>query len=247
MSYDLEELLQRHKNIHRTVSVPSAEANAFYYRIQKGDLGVLLADLKVSPTEPFGVLSDDAFRNSKYHLIILTAMTAHFCMEGGLDEDTAHKMSNLFIQSIDRAEAVQDLVTIKRDIFNNFTLTMKNLSARSGCSPYTIRAMDYIEKHLKEPMRNQAIADLLGVSADHLSRLFKKETGLNLSQYIAREKCEAARYLLEHSTASSKEISSFLGFASCSHFIVHFKKIMNQTPEEYRRDVLQGKAASGNV
>ena len=70
-----------------------------------------------------------------------------------------------------------------------------------------------------------------------MTRLFKKDMNCSLSQYIIKEKCRTARYMLLNSQASCTEISSFLYFASCSHFVNCFKKEYGLTPNAYRKQM----------
>ncbi len=230
----LDELTARRHSA--TLLSPTQDTTAKLYRdIQAGDVNVLLAGINVAPTSDMGILSENPLRNQKYHLVIFVAMITHFCIEGGLSKETAYTMSRLFIQAIDKAENPETLVKIKRDVMNNYTLTMKNLSHPSDLSAHTLRAMEYIDNHLASSINNQMVAEAIEVNADYLSRLFKKELGVTLSQYITQKKCDMAKYILENSNISCKDISAYLGFASCSHFIVRFKKTVGQTPEEYRK------------
>lgn len=206
----------------------------FYRCIQRGDTDVLLANIDATPTDGMGILSQNPLRNIKYHLIILTAMIARFCIEGGLDSEIAYTMSDFYIRTIDNASDSEMLSSIKRQIMEDYTLAMKKLSVRDSKSLHTLRAMEYIQKNLTLPLRNQDIAKNVGVNADYLSRLFKKEIGFTLSQYVTMKKCETAKYMLENSSATITQISAFLGFCSCSHFIDRFKKMSGMTPEEYR-------------
>ena len=78
------------------------------------------------------------------------------------------------------------------------------------------------------------LAEVLGVSASYLSRLFKKETGDSVSIYIRRQKIEMAKHLLQYSEFSMIEIANRLSFSSQSHFIQQFREIVGMTPKKYR-------------
>ena len=78
------------------------------------------------------------------------------------------------------------------------------------------------------------LADVLGVSASYLSRLFKKETGDSVSTYIRTQKIEMAKNLLQYSEYSMIEIANRLSFSSQSHFIQQFRESVGMTPKKYR-------------
>ena len=216
----------------------------FYRSIQQGDLTVLEGNVQIEPLDGMGRLSFDSMRNMKYHLIILIAMIARFCVEGGLDIETAYTMSDMYIRQTDYASSPDELTLIKKDVITNYTQTMHDLQKQNSASLPVIQAMDYIENHLTTPLTNDEIGDAIGCNSDYLSRLFKKETGLTLSKYILSQKCHTARYMLENSSASCTDIGTFLGFASCSHFISRFKQMEGMTPEEYRRSKVRNTLSS---
>ena len=80
----------------------------------------------------------------------------------------------------------------------------------------------------------EALAEYVQLNETYLSKLFKKETGQSVSEYIRDRKVEEAAALLRYSEKTSVEIATDLGFSSHSYFISIFKKVMGMTPKEYR-------------
>lgn len=234
MKHELEYLLfqqQQEESFHTSLE----HEFHFYRSIQQGDLSVLEGNMQVEPLEGMGTLSTNPMRNMKYHLIVLIAMMTRFCVEGGLDSETAYTMSDMYIRQIDQATIQEELSKIKRTAITQYTNAMHDLKKQQPFSLPVVRAIDYIRRHLTTPLTNAEIAAAVSCHPDYLSRLFKKETGSTLSKYVLEQKCHTARYMLENSAASCTSISAFLGFSSCSHFISRFKSIEHMTPEEYRR------------
>ncbi len=234
MNRELERLLflqQQEEDFH----LPLEDEFDFYRSIQQGDLSVLEGHMEIEPLEGLGTLSANPMRNKKYHLIILVAMITRFCVEGGLDRETAYTMSDMYIRHIDQADTDQKLATIKREVITQYTCTMNEHKKQQPLSLPVVRAMDYIKTHLTLPLTGKEIAAAVSCHPDYLSRLFKQETGSTLSRYVLEQKCHTAKYMLENSTASCTHIGAFLGFSSCSHFISRFKTVEAMTPEEYRQ------------
>lgn len=243
MKQKLKELLlkQREEESFHT----SLEKEFHFYRsIQQGDLSVLKGDMDIEPFSGMGTLSTDPIRNVKYHLIILIAMISRFCVEGGLEFETAYTMSDMYICQTDKAASIQELSEIKKNVIINYTRYMHNLKKQKPASLPVIQAIEYIENHLTKPLTNTEVARTVSCNPDYLSRLFKKETGLTLNHYILEQKCRTARYMLENSSASCTDIASFLGFSSCSHFIARFKASTGMTPEEYRHSKVRNTLSS---
>lgn len=74
----------------------------------------------------------------------------------------------------------------------------------------------------------------LGVSANHLMRLFKRYEGCTQGQYLARMRIEKAKQLLRESDAKILQIALGSGFESLSNFYKRFKEHAGVTPTRYR-------------
>ncbi|MBO5292841.1 MAG: helix-turn-helix transcriptional regulator [Lachnospiraceae bacterium] len=68
----------------------------------------------------------------------------------------------------------------------------------------------------------------------YLSKLFHKEIGIPVSEYIMLQKVEKAKNLLCYSDYSIVDIANYLTFSSQSHFIQVFQKFAGLTPRKYR-------------
>ncbi len=235
MNKELPKLLieqQKNELFHKSIT----DEFRFYKDIQNGNLEVLKGSMDIEPTSEMGTLSKNHFRNLQYHLIILIAMITRFCVEGGMDSETAYTMSDMYIRKVDISIDEKELSEIKKAVIIDFTTAMHNLHEQQpSCNYHVTKAVDYIKKHLTEHIRRKQIAAELNISPDHLNRLFKKEFNIPVSEYILRQKCIMARYMLENSISSCSEIGAFLGFSSASHFTECFKKVNNLTPDAYRK------------
>jgi YesN/AraC family two-component response regulator len=94
--------------------------------------------------------------------------------------------------------------------------------------------MDYIYEHLHEKITVSQLAKNAGLNSTYLSKLFIKETGENISDFITKAKVTTAENMLKFSEFSYLEIALSLGFSSQSYFISTFKKVSGMTPKEYR-------------
>ena len=111
---------------------------------------------------------------------------------------------------------------------------MRILVKQSGTSKPITTCIDYIYAHIKERITIEDLAQYTGLSASYLSRLFKKETGVSVSDYIREKKIEKAQHLLKFCNFSLIEIANYLSFSSQSHFIQIFKDFTGMTPKKYR-------------
>ena len=100
--------------------------------------------------------------------------------------------------------------------------------------PVNEAVRNYVKEHIREEISREMIAEALYMNADYLGRLFKRETGQSLGNYIIEEKMKEACRLLISTRKSVGEISTELGYGNFSHFSKLFKKITGCTPREYR-------------
>ncbi len=93
-----------------------------------------------------------------------------------------------------------------------------------------------IKDNSKKGLSVEEVASSIGISPEHLSRIFKKETGMGPHHYIVEEKVKLAKYLLTNSHLRIKEIATRSGFDSARDFNRTFKKKVSMTPGEFRKE-----------
>lgn len=102
----------------------------------------------------------------------------------------------------------------------------------------------YIDRECQQELRVEELAKMAGLSADHLTRLFKQEIGVTPSEYILGARMKRARFLLESSDHNIDTIADRCGFSSTAYFIRRFREENGVTPKKYRADVFQGDTVS---
>lgn len=92
----------------------------------------------------------------------------------------------------------------------------------------------YIQSNISETISVEEIAGRFYISSAHLSRLFKRQEGRTLIDYIINERMVLARELLEQDRLSITMVAAKVGFNNYSHFTKTFKKLYGETPREYQ-------------
>lgn len=98
----------------------------------------------------------------------------------------------------------------------------------------SLQIQSYIEKHLEEKITLEDLAKAVYLSPSYVCRLYKKETGEHLQDYILKRKMEKAQKLL--SCHSVGRVADLLGFQSHSYFIRVFKEAVGQTPLQFQKN-----------
>jgi len=92
---------------------------------------------------------------------------------------------------------------------------------------------DYIQENLSNKLSLEDLSRAGNVSPFHLLRIFTKQTGLTLHQFILVSRIEKSKDLLKNKMAIS-DVAFTMGFADQSHFTRSFKKMMGLTPRQYQ-------------
>ncbi len=97
------------------------------------------------------------------------------------------------------------------------------------------RIRDYLDTYYAEEINLQSIAENMGISIFHLSRVFKTATGYSPRQYIIRRRIGKAQSELLYTSRSVSEIAYRVGFNNANHFNNTFNKIIGMNPGKYRK------------
>lgn len=106
----------------------------------------------------------------------------------------------------------------------------RNVSALTG------KALAYIAEHLhEEGLSREQIAASVYLNPAYLSRLFKRETGLSLTDYIVSQRIDTAKALLIEGASKISNIAEATGYSHLSYFAKSFKRMVGMTPQEFRK------------
>ncbi len=152
-----------------------------------------------------------------------------------MDSEIAYNLSDLYIRKMDRCESVEEIFSLHSAMFSDFTSRMRTLIREKTYSLPVHKVMEYISRRLQDPLTVEHLAEVAGLTPSYLSTLFKKETGLALSEYIRRERIDMAGQLLQYTDYSCTDIAEYLCFSSDSHFSRVFREYVGLTPTEYRK------------
>ncbi len=103
-------------------------------------------------------------------------------------------------------------------------------------------SIQYIQKHFKEPITLNMVADSVYLSPSHFSRLFKEEMGVTFIEYLTAYRVEQSKSLLKMTSLPIEVIAHQMGFTSAGYFATTFKKSEGCTPTKYRRLFEEGKS-----
>lgn len=208
---------------------------SFYNLIMQGNVDVLKQTHFSLMDKGLGKLSNNFRQNLLYHYIVCTAMITRFCIEGGMNSETAYTLSDLYIQKVDKLKTPEEIMSLHRELCFDFAYRMKLICNDATYSSHISLCIEWINNNLQKPISITEISNHLHLNKSYLCTLFKKETGTTINTFVERRRIELAQNYLSFTEYSYVDISNNLCFSSHSHFIQAFKKQTGMTPGEYRK------------
>lgn len=99
----------------------------------------------------------------------------------------------------------------------------------------TVELMEYIDRNLGNKITLEELAKRCFYNTSYLSRLFKKQSGITLSEYIRKKRMErAAELLRQDKTQSVHAVMEQCGYSDSKLFYAHFQECYHTTPRNFR-------------
>lgn len=182
------------------------------------------------------VIEESRQKAAEYGVVTGITLAARYAVAEGVQEDEAYVLRDEMLQKLARAEGDLERFTILDRARQEFGQLGREARKNSkDLSLYVEQSREYITRHIYEKLSLPKVADEVGISKSYLSRIFSEQMGMTLTEYILREKISISCDLLEFSDRSIAMIADDLRLSPQSYFTKVFKKIMRETPQQYRR------------
>lgn len=91
----------------------------------------------------------------------------------------------------------------------------------------------FIDDNYRGKITKNELGDCIGVSPNYAASLFRKVTGMTISDYVHRRRMKTGVYMLRHSQLTVQDISDHLGYSDPSYFNRIFKRVTGKLPSEF--------------
>lgn len=113
--------------------------------------------------------------------------------------------------------------------------SIKNDTSTSGMLTVVSSAMNYMNKHFKENIAIDDLANVVMKSKGHLSHIFTKTTGVSIKQYLINLRINYAKFLLSESEKNISEIAEECGYNDVNFFSRQFLANTKMCPSNFRK------------
>jgi len=224
------------KNIHEEGMISDKILN---HNVEQFEQALVLLDIeeisrciKESFSRAYYDIKKDALLYYKVFNKLVEKIYTHFQNMGIINESAMEfqtRFEEYYINVAKSSDYAQTLIERVAELLKENRLT------DSREVPAVRIAKRYIREHYKEDISLPMLADLANVSAVYLSRLFKKNEGINFLDYLNQYRIEVAKKMLLDIHFNINEVAELSGFKNAKYFSKIFKKIVGITPSEYRR------------
>ncbi|HLH55325.1 MAG TPA: PocR ligand-binding domain-containing protein [Verrucomicrobiae bacterium] len=158
-------------------------------------------------------------------------------VEKDLSTDWVRKARKAYFEtpvlSAERFEAAIQLLDVFAQYLADVASRQAIASAETDPKPVAT-AKEFVRAHVDEAITLDQVVRHVNVSRFYFCKLFKKATGLTLTEYVARVRIEKAKELLSDPNSRISEVVFASGFGSIPRFNTVFKQHVGMPPTEYR-------------
>lgn len=177
-------------------------------------------------------IPESPIRSSKNMAFVLNTTFRIAAERGGVHPVYLHNISERFAILIERTANIPDLNKLILLMANEYC-DLVNTYATGHYSSIVKKTVDYIMLNLGNNLSLNRIATEIHVNSSYLSRKFKEETGMNISEWINQKRIEEAKLYLRRGNITVTDIAFLVGFNDLNYFSKVFKKITSVTPSQY--------------
>lgn len=153
---------------------------------------------------------------------------------GGVHPLYLDGISGKFAIQIEQAQSIGELEALSEEMPRTYCAAVREL-ALAALSPLIKEAVTTLRFTLDQPVSLNRLAYTLGVHPSYLSRAFKKEMGVTVTEYVNKLRVEEAKYLLDHGNVSVTDAAFSVGYTDPNYFSKVFTKLEHMTPHDYRQ------------
>lgn len=178
----------------------------------------------------------DPLRDMKNYCIILNTLLRKGAEHGSVHPLHIDSLSSRFARKIEQLPTPEKGMLLQKEMVHKYCLLVKNHSLKSY-SLIVQKVLVRIDSDLTADLSLKTQAKLLNINSSYLSSLFKKETGVTLTDYVNKKRTENAVFLLNSTKLQIQSIAQYCGIPDVNYFTKIFKKYVGKTPKEYRADI----------
>ena len=189
----------------------------------------------IKPENALEIRLTDNLRNTKNYMIILNTLLRKAAEQGKVHPYHIDLVSSDLALKIEAMQASSECEDLLKYMVKKYC-RLVNKHSQKSYSLLIQKVTTQIESDLSSDLSLNNLASIFGVNPSYLSSLFKKETGVTLTEYVNEKRVERAKELLLSTNLQIQNISQRCGILDVNYFTKTFKKHTGLTPKKYREN-----------
>lgn len=148
-------------------------------------------------------------------------------------------LSNSDINQVFEAISKNDKIAdVKKVVISFVNLIMDNILKSESKNYIVTKATEYISKNYSQNITLESVAKEVYVTPTYLSILFKRELGINFTDYLHKFRIQKAQEFLKNKALKTYQVANLVGYQDEKYFSQIFKKYTGLSPSQYRESLL---------
>ncbi|HYE10370.1 MAG TPA: helix-turn-helix domain-containing protein, partial [Patescibacteria group bacterium] len=195
--------------------------------LEKGEIKKAKDSLKnIYSEELSGFMQFNYLRYLNSHVI---SIIGDFCRVKNISYVKIFNCDYLPMEKLEEYETIEDILNWLCETIEKI-IQVYTLDSGLAYSKHVSDAIKYIKQNYGKKMGLSQISKELNINKAYLCRIFKGETGENLTDYLNKVRIDQAKHLLTTTNHKMYEIAEMVGFSNNQHFNSSFKKMTGQNP-----------------
>ena len=167
--------------------------------------------------------------------IVLNTLLRSAARNSNVPAILIHRISERFSFDIENGENIAVLRSIQDDMIREYCDLVK-LNSLQNYSQMIQKVIEHVMSYYDQQIDKAELATLLHTHPGNLSRRFKKETGMTITEYQQDLRINQAKHLLRTENLPVDEIAWIVGYKDPSYFGRVFKNATGYSPSVYREN-----------
>lgn len=180
------------------------------------------------------IISGMSFSRMKSHINELLVLMSRKAVENGADAQSIQRYTHDYYQHLSIIQGFEELCFWLTEVVNQMMTCVFDFSDSRHMGALR-KATAYVRANLHDKLTLSDVAAEVCLSPAYFSRVFRRESGMTLQQFIVNERMKRAVSLMRRRELTLLEVAELVGIRSQSLFNRLFVKAYGTSPSEFRK------------
>lgn len=208
--------------------------DTFLDAVAQGNTAKALSVINRMSAARISARTNDKMRDRKNLILALNTLLRRTAYTSGVHPYYIDAISANYVRFIENAASFQELEEVIPYLVRSYCELVEKRSTALYSAPVR-QILVTIDASIDSDLSLKRFANELFLNTSYLSSLFKKETGMTLTDYVNQHRIGYAKRLLKSTTLSIQAVSAAVGISDIHYFTRLFRRETGLSPREFRK------------